>query len=106
MHIYVQASPASLWEWLTCETSVGGNSLFVAFIDSESVAIAILWRLSTPTVGVDSIASAFKVTSGATVPTYACSVSILREAPCIVPSTPRNVIRATPFSNEAMHDQN
>ena len=31
---------------------VGGNSLFVAFIDSESV---ILWRLSTATVGVNSL---------------------------------------------------
>ena len=31
--------------------------MFVAFIDvdSESVAIAILWRLSTPTVGVNSL---------------------------------------------------
>jgi hypothetical protein len=34
---------------------VGGNSLFVAFIDTESVAIAILWRLSTPTIGVNSL---------------------------------------------------
>ena len=34
---------------------VGGNSLFVAFIDSELVAIAILWRSSTPTVGVNSL---------------------------------------------------
>ena len=31
---------------------VGGNSLIVALIDSESVAIATLWRLLTPTVGV------------------------------------------------------
>ena len=36
---------------------VGGNSLFVAFIDCELVAIAILWRLSTPIVGVNSLAS-------------------------------------------------
>ena len=34
---------------------VGGNSLFVAFIDSESVAIAILWRLLTAIVGVNSL---------------------------------------------------
>ena len=34
---------------------VGGNSLFVALIDSESVAIATLWRLLTPTVGVNSL---------------------------------------------------
>ena len=34
---------------------VGGNSLFVAHIDSESVAIATLWRLLTPTVGVNSL---------------------------------------------------
>jgi transcription elongation factor GreA-like protein len=47
--------PASLWEGLACETSVCGNSLFMAFIDSESVAIAILWRLSTPIVGVNSL---------------------------------------------------
>jgi hypothetical protein len=59
MHAYVQASPASLWEGLACETSVGGNSLSVAFIDSESVAIAILWRLSTPSRQSVSIASAF-----------------------------------------------
>ena len=34
---------------------VGGNSLFVALIDSVSVAIATLWRLLTPTVGVNSL---------------------------------------------------
>jgi hypothetical protein len=34
---------------------VGGNSLFVAFIDSESVSIAILWQLLTPIVGVNSL---------------------------------------------------
>ena len=35
---------------------VGGNSLIdVALIDSESVAIATLWRLLTPTVGVNSL---------------------------------------------------
>ena len=34
---------------------VGGNNLFVALIDSESVAIATLWRLLTPTVGVNSL---------------------------------------------------
>ena len=34
---------------------VGGSSLFVALIDSESVAIATLWRLLTPTVGVNSL---------------------------------------------------
>ena len=34
---------------------VGGNSLFVALIDSESVAIATLWRLLTPTVCVISL---------------------------------------------------
>ena len=34
---------------------VGGNSLFVALVDSESVAIATLWRLLTPTVGVNSL---------------------------------------------------
>jgi hypothetical protein len=55
MHAHVQAISASLWEGLACETSVGGNSLFVAFIDTKSVAIAILWRLSTPTVGVNSL---------------------------------------------------
>ena len=33
----------------------GGNSLFVALIDSESVAIATLWRLMTPTVVVNSL---------------------------------------------------
>ena len=33
---------------------VGGNSLFVAVIDSESVAIATLWRFLTPTVSVNS----------------------------------------------------
>jgi hypothetical protein len=55
MHGHVQASPASLWEGLAFETSVGGNSLFVAFIDTESVAIAILWRLSTPTIGINSL---------------------------------------------------
>jgi hypothetical protein len=42
MHAHVQASPASLWVGLACETSVGGN---MAFIDTESVAIAILWQL-------------------------------------------------------------
>ena len=34
---------------------VGGNSLFVALIDSESVAIATLWQLLTLTVGVNSL---------------------------------------------------
>jgi hypothetical protein len=55
MHAHVQTSLASLWEGLACETSVGGNSLVVAFIDTESLAIAILWRLSTLTVGVNSL---------------------------------------------------
>ena len=51
----LQASPFSLWEGLACETSVSGNSLFVSFTDSELVAVAILWRLSTPTVGVNCL---------------------------------------------------
>ena len=34
---------------------VGGNNLFVALIDSESVAIASLWQLLTPTVGDNSL---------------------------------------------------
>ena len=50
-----RARPSSLWAGLDCWGRVGGNSLFVAFIDSESVAIAILWRISTPTVGVNSL---------------------------------------------------
>ena len=45
----------STWAGLACGGRVGGNSLFVAFIDSESVVIAILWRLSTPTVGINSL---------------------------------------------------
>ena len=44
--------------WLARPASVrgaiGGDRIFVAFIDSESVAIATLWRLTTPTVGVNS----------------------------------------------------
>ena len=40
---------------------VGGNSLFVALIDSESVAIATLWRLLTPTVGVKSLGLKIKL---------------------------------------------
>jgi hypothetical protein len=32
-----------------------GSSLFVAFIDSESVVIAILWLLLTPAVGINSL---------------------------------------------------
>ena len=52
---HVQARPSSLLAGLACRGRIGGNSLFVAFIDSESVAIAILWRLSTPTVGVNSL---------------------------------------------------
>ena len=43
LHAHVQASPSSLWEGLACKISVGGNSLFMAFIDSELVAIATLW---------------------------------------------------------------
>ena len=35
--------------------ATGGDSVFVAFIDSESVAIATSWRLTTPTVGVNSL---------------------------------------------------
>ena len=62
MHGHVQARPASLWEGLAFETSVGGNSLFVAFIDTESVPIAIPWRLSTPTVGVNSLGQIIIVT--------------------------------------------
>ena len=55
-----QTSPSFLWVgggWLArlMNERVGGNSLSVAFIDSESVAIATLWRLSTPTVGVNSL---------------------------------------------------
>ena len=34
---------SSLWVGLACRGLVGGNSLFLAFIDSESVVIAILW---------------------------------------------------------------
>ena len=40
---------------------VGGNSLFVALIDSESVAIATLWRLLAPTVGVNSLGLKIKL---------------------------------------------
>ena len=36
-------TPPSLWAGLACEGRVGFNSLFVAFIDNESVVIAILW---------------------------------------------------------------
>ena len=38
---------------------VGGNSLFVALIDCESVAIVTLWRLLTPTVGATSLGLLF-----------------------------------------------
>ena len=57
--VHVRARPSSLWVGLACRGCVGGNSLFVAFIDSESVVIAIqhLWWLLTPTVSID-IASA------------------------------------------------
>jgi hypothetical protein len=64
MHGHVQASPASLWEGLAFETSVGGNSLFVAFIGTESVTIALLWRLSTPIVGINSLGLFFLSCSG------------------------------------------
>ena len=40
--------------WLAERGRIGGNSLFVAFIDSELGAIAILWRLVTPIVGVNN----------------------------------------------------
>ena len=44
MHAYKQGPPSSLWAGLACGGCVSGNSLLVAFIDSESVAVAILWR--------------------------------------------------------------
>ena len=55
MHTYKQLRLSSLWAGLACRGRVGDNSLLMAFIDNESVAIAILWRLSTPTVGVNSL---------------------------------------------------
>ena len=36
------------------DAAVGGNSLEVALIDNESVAIVRLWLQSTPTIGVNS----------------------------------------------------
>ena len=46
-------------EWLARPANVRGaighDRIFVAFIDSELVAIAISWRLMTPTVGVNSL---------------------------------------------------
>ena len=49
MHTYIQARPSSLWVMgLACGRRI-------AFIDSGSVAIAILCRLSTPTVSVNSL---------------------------------------------------
>lgn len=40
---------------LCCAAAVGGNSLYVALIDSVSVAIVCLWLQSTPTIGVNSL---------------------------------------------------
>ena len=40
---------------LDLDMSVAILSLFVALIDRESVAIATLWLLLTPTVGVNSL---------------------------------------------------
>ena len=42
----------------------------MAFIDSESVAVAILWRLSTPTVGVNSLSQKFIIMNDADINTY------------------------------------
>ena len=52
--MHIQASPSSFVGGVSLRANEG-NSFFVAFIDSESVAIAILWRLSTPTVGVNNL---------------------------------------------------
>ena len=55
--LQVQASPSLCWRgWLARLTSehVGGDSVLVAFIDSESVAIATLWRILTLTVSIAS----------------------------------------------------
>ena len=40
MHAHAQVRSSSLWAGLACVGRVGGNSLFVAFIDSESVILA------------------------------------------------------------------
>jgi hypothetical protein len=57
MHTYSKPLLFELWEGLVCETGecIGDNSLFVAIVDSELVAIDILWRLSILTVGVNSL---------------------------------------------------
>ena len=95
--LHVQASPSSFvgGAGLQANECVGGNSFFVAFIDSESVAIAILWRLLTPTVGVNSLVQKLIIPSS-------WPVYIYIYIPCSNVNTLATLFEFNPRGNTAM----